>query len=218
MDNLQPIVIKHRYTGEVLYGGRHKLISEAVAAALRSDASLSGADLTGANLYEADLSGADLSGANLTGANLTETSLIRASLSGADLSGADLIRTDLTGANLSGANLYEADLAGAYLSEIKKDLFDVLSHARNEAGFLLAELEAGRINGTMYDSACCCLVGTIAKCRGCHYTKLDGIQPDSHRPIERWFYAIYPGDTPENSQIAKITAGWIREFLEAANV
>lgn len=158
MDNLQPIVIKHRYTGEVLYGGRHKLISEAVAAALRSDA------------------------------------------------------------NLTGANLYEADLSGAYLSEIKKDLFDVLSHARNEAGFLLAELDAGRINGTMYDSACCCLVGTIAKCRGCHYTKLDGIQPDSHRPIERWFYAIYPGDTPENSQIAKITAGWIREFLEAANV
>ncbi len=39
------------------------------------------------------------------------------------------------------------------------------------------------------------------------------IDPDCDRPIERWFLGINQGDTPETSQIARITEGWILEFL-----
>ena len=89
------IEIKNRWTGSVLYAAKNAAdVREAVIAATKAGANLSGADLYGANLSGADLSGAKLSGANLSGADLY----------GADLSGADLSRADLSGANLSRAN------------------------------------------------------------------------------------------------------------------
>ena len=83
-------------SGAVLYrGDSAESLREAVIAAVREGANLSGADLSGANLRDANLSGAYLRGANLRGANLRG-----AYLSGADLSGANLRGADLSGANL----------------------------------------------------------------------------------------------------------------------
>ena len=128
------IKILHRKSGKVLFETAASTMKDAVLAAIKSGANLSGAYLSGANLsgaylYGAILSGAnlygaDLSGAILSGANLSGAYLYRAILSGADLSEADLSRiilsgADLSGANLSGAYLSGAILYGAILSNIK---------------------------------------------------------------------------------------------------
>ena len=84
-------------------------LREAVVAAVREGAYLSGANLSGAYLRGANLRDADLSGANLRGANL----------SGANMSGAYLRGADLRGAYLRGANMSGANLSGAYLSGVK---------------------------------------------------------------------------------------------------
>jgi len=183
-----------------------------------SGANLSGADLSDAylsdaNLSDANLSGADLSGANLSGADLSDAYLSDANLSGANLSGADLSGADLSGANLSGADLSDANLSGANLSAIREDLVQVLNAAPAEVPGLLAALRAGKVEGSTYEGACACLVGTLANVRGCFYRELGALRPDPDRPAERWFLAITEGAKPENNQVAKITEGWIVEWL-----
>jgi glutathione S-transferase len=96
-----------RTDGNVAYVAKHAMLAhEAVEAAVRDKADLTGADLSRAHLSRAHLSGAHLSGAHLSGADLY----------GADLTGAHLYGADLTGADLTGAHLSRADLYGAHLS------------------------------------------------------------------------------------------------------
>jgi hypothetical protein len=108
------IEIKDRWTGDVLYTSDCATVRDAMEAACRSRANLSGANLSGADLSGANLSGADLSGANLSGANLSG-----ADLSGADLSGADLSGADLSGADLSGADLKDAKSADLVIARTR---------------------------------------------------------------------------------------------------
>ena len=119
------------------------------------------------------------------------------------------IRTALAGADLAGANLAGADLAGA------DDVRAVLDAAPNEVPGLLAALNEGRIDGSVYEGDCACLVGTIANVRGCNYKSLDDLKPDSDRPAEKWFLAIAigRGATPDVSQVAAITRDWSRQSL-----
>ena len=140
----------------------------------------------------------------------------------ADLTGAVLTDAVLTGAVLTGADLTGADLTGAVdipsiaLRPIRTDFFDVLLRARAEVPALLRALREGRIDGSTYLGACACLAGTISNLRGCSIEDLGFA--DSGRPIERWFMAIQPGNTPENHQVAKITEGWIVEFMTIAGI
>jgi hypothetical protein len=99
------------------------------------------------------------------------------------------------------------------LDNIEADLRLVLTLARSEVDGLLAKLRAGQVDGSCYEGSCSCLLGTIATERHCAYTDIPGLAPNSSRPAERWFLGIKPGDTPENSQIAKITEEWIEKFL-----
>jgi hypothetical protein len=108
--------IKNRFTGEIIYEHEGEFLRDAVIAAVKTRADLSGANLSRAYLSRAYLSGANLSGANLSGAYLSRAYLSGANLSGAYLSGANLSRAYLSGADLSGANLSGADLSGANLS------------------------------------------------------------------------------------------------------
>ena len=113
-------------------------------------------------------------------------------------------RADLTGANL-------AD--GKNLATVRADLHAVLDIVPQEVPALLAAVRAGKINGTVYEGECACLVGTIAKARGCSYTALPGLAPDSTRPAERWFLALMPGHTPDISIHAALTVAWIEDWL-----
>jgi hypothetical protein len=193
--------------------------------AVLRDADLSGADLRGAVLSGADLRGAVLRGADLSGADLRDAVLRDAVLRDADLSGADLrdavlrdadLRdADLRGADLSGADLRDADLSGADLRDIRNDVFDILLRAKSEVPTLLAALRAGKIDGSTYSGPCACLCGTLEQAKAAR--EHCDVQPfdfrDSSRPAERWFLGINPGDTPDNHAIAKITEGWILEFM-----
>ena len=70
------IIIKHRYTGVVLFEGEAGMtMRQTLEKATFAKADLYGADLRGANLYGANLRGADLGGADLYGANLGEKKL-----------------------------------------------------------------------------------------------------------------------------------------------
>jgi hypothetical protein len=72
----------------------------------------------------------------------------------------------------------------------------------------------GRVDGSTYEGACACLVGTIANVRGVGYEAVgNGIAPDSGRPAEQWFMSIRKGDTPATNQVSAITVQWLDEFV-----
>jgi hypothetical protein len=60
---------------------------------------------------------------------------------------------------------------------------------------------------------CGCLIGTLAIARGCSEGEIAGITPNADRPAERFFLAIKKGDTPANSQVARIVVDWVDEWL-----
>jgi Pentapeptide repeats (8 copies) len=219
------IEIKKRWTGDVLFQCNvppevesGMAVRHALERLVESDANLRYADLRDADLRGADLSGAnlrwaDLSGANLRWADLSGADLSRADLRGADLSGADLSGADLSWADLSGANLRDADLSGADLSAFRDDVWAVLSSAPLEAQAVLDALCAGRVNGSMYKGECACLVGTIAKQRGCGVESLGTLKPDSRRLAEVWFMGISPGDTPDTNEPTRLAAEWVEQWI-----
>ena len=85
---------------------------------------------------------------------------------------------------------------------------------KNEVAGLKEALLKGNIDGSAYEGNCCCFVGTLAKVAGCNYKNLEGITPNSHSPVEKWFMGISAGDTPENNELSKLTVEWIDEFIK----
>ena len=137
-----------------------------------------------------------------------ETSSMKLTLQAAVKSGADLTDADLRGAVLTGA-----DLRGADLTPIRNDLWAVLSSVPHEVAGLRTALLEGRVDGSTYEGACACLVGTLANVRHCKYDAIPTLRPDSARPAERFFLSIKPGDTPDTSQPAKLALEWIDTWL-----
>ena len=153
----------------------------------------------------------------LTGAVLTDAVLTRAVLTRADLTDAVLTGIVLTGAVLTGTILTRAVLTGivltrADLTTIRVDLFDVLLRAPHEVSGLIQALRDGKVDGGIYEGDCACLVGTIANLQHCKYNEVPNLNINSNRPAERWFLGIRRGDTPDNSNLVKITIEWIEEF------
>jgi hypothetical protein len=208
--------ILHRYTSALLY--RSESATDLRAAVV--EAAARGADLRDANLRDANLRGANLVGANLWGANLGGANLRGANLRGANLGGANLGDADLRGADLRDANLWGANLGGAnpaQIAEARADFFVVLDASPNEVPALLEALRSGKVDGSTYQGECSCLVGTIATARGCAYDEIPGIEPDSERPIERWFSHILPRHIPAINSHALHAELWITQWqLERA--
>jgi len=184
---------------------------------------LSGAELRGADLSRTDLRGTDLSGAclaaaDLSGADLRSASLSRADLRDADLRAADLRAACFSGADLSRADLRRANISGASLRMAKfdgtiSDYYDVLANARDEVPELLKAIREGRMEGSVYEGECACLVGTIANIRRVDYERLEGIAPLWDRPAELFFSNIAKGDTPANSAFSALVEMWTEEWL-----
>jgi hypothetical protein len=118
---IDTIMIRDRWSGEVIYGGAHAATLNAVEAAVCARVNLASAKLASANLDGANLARANLASANLAGANLANANLARANLAGAYLAGANLAGAYLADANLAGANLAGAYLAGANLAGANLD-------------------------------------------------------------------------------------------------
>ena len=208
------IEIKSRWDGSVLYTSES---ARDVRAAVEEAVS-KGANLSGADLRDAYLRGANLSDAYLGGANLSDAYLRGANLSGADLRGANLGGADLSDANLRGADLRDADDPRSPLYPIRLDYYSVLDQAPAEAQGLREALTEGRVDGSVYEGECACLVGTIANVRGCDIGKL-GIPPNADRPAESWFIPIRKGDTPEGKNEgafrSRLAVQWLDEWRES---
>ena len=220
--------IKRWYDEKILWSGEAECLKDAIEKAVQAQASLDGASLDGASLDGASLVGAILVGASLDrasldGARLDGARLDRASLDGASLDGASLVgarldgarldRASLVGASLVGASLVGARLGRASLDPIRDDVFAVLGSAPNEVLGLLRLLRDGKVDGSVYEGECACLVGSIANIRGVEYRELGDLRPDSTRAAERWFLAIRKGDTPDTSAVSRITVGWVERWL-----
>ena len=117
-------------------------------------------------------------------------------------------------ANLTGANLTGADLTGADLTEIRADFMMRLALVPVEAVGLLKALWDGKVEGSAYQGECACFVGTIANIRKCDYRALGALKPEADSPTEKWFMGISRGQSPESNPVARITVGWIEEFLK----
>ena len=122
------------------------------------------------------------------------------------------IRAALIAAVTSGADLGEANLGGANLRPIRDDFWAVLACAPQEIPALRKALVEGRVDGSTYQGACACLVGTIANARGCTYDQIPTIVPNASRPAEQFFLAIGKGDTPETSQFSRLAVEWLDDF------
>ncbi len=190
-------------------------IVTAILAAKASGSNLRGSDLRGSNLRCSDLSGSDLSGSDLRGSNLRGSDLSGSDLRGSDLRGSDLRGSDLSGSNLSDSNLSDSDLSGSNLRGIVDDFRARLDLVPREVAGLLSALRDGRVDGSCYEGECACFIGTVANVRGCNYQSLGDLKPDIASPTEKWFLAIRRGHTPDTSQIAAITEGWILEWQAA---
>jgi len=180
-----------------------------------SHAHLKGANLRGANLTDANLTGADLTDTDLGCANLTDANLTGADLRGADLIGADLTGADLTDTDLGGADLGYVNLEAANLGNVREDFLSVLDSSPTEVPGLRKAIVDGRIDGSSYEGDCACLVGTIAKVRGCDYRVIPNLTPDSLRPAERFFLGIHIGDTPETNQVSALALKWLDKWTRA---
>ncbi len=105
----------------------------------------------------------------------------------------------------------------------KADIFDVLDTSPNEVPALLAALKEGRIDGTVYSGACCCLIGTLAAAAGLNWQAVPdrdrgllirgALARDERSPAEQWFIDIEEGDTPETSERVADTVQWVEEWM-----
>ena len=195
------IEIKNRWTGSIIFSWEceKNTISKTVKEYIRQEVEVN-------NKYRANLTDANLTRANLTRADLTD-----ADLTDADLTDANLTDADLTRANLTRANLTRADLTRPNLTLFKNDLWRVLLQNKTEIEGLKLALKEGRVKGTAYEGKCACLKGTIANVKGCSI-KEAGLIEDVREPSEQWFLQIQKGQTPENSNVVKLTVEWIEEF------
>ena len=135
----------------------------------------------------------------------------RANLRSANLTSANLTYADLTYADLTSANLRSANL-----TSFRDDLVLAILNLPDEIPFLRQAVVDGKIDGTTYTGTCCCLAGTMCHAKEMEFDdfKVANLMPiDSMSPREIWFYNIRPGHTPENSEICKLTLGWIDEAL-----
>lgn len=210
-------------SGISLYTDNAKTAADAVRSAIRDEVNLcfacfDGLDLSDVNFCGTMLGHATFRGAILRRTNFTGCSLRRAIFDDADCTEAVFTHaafTDLTywnGAIMRGACITGTDpwslshaqvLDQVDLLPLRGDLGRILDAAPAEVSQLLELLREGRIDGTMYTGACCCLLGSIARIRGDHYLELPDLPPNSASPAESFVQGIRR-KTPKTNQAAEI--------------
>ncbi len=107
---------------------------------------------------------------------------------------------------------YAHALPAGLLENFRSDIFDVLDHAVGEAEGLLAAIRAGKIDGSTYEGACACLVGTLEK------SGRVNLPHRSDRMAEQWFMGIRKGNTPADNVPARYAEKWVAEWIRDRGV
>jgi hypothetical protein len=103
---------------------------------------------------------------------------------------------------------------------VKKELFEVLSIAPEEAKSVRQAIVAGEVDGGYYIGECCCIKGIIAAKLGIPVKNLEesyGIGLNHRSYLENFLFNIVEGDTPESSAFSRAILEWSDEFIAAQN-
>lgn len=106
------------------------------------------------------------------------------------------------------------------LAAVKKELFEVLSIAPEEARSVRQAIIAGDVDGGYYIGECCCIKGIIAAKLGIPVKNLEqtyGIGLNQRSYLENFLFNIVEGDTPESSAFSRAILEWCDEFIAAQN-
>lgn len=170
---------------------------------------LTGTDFNNARLIHAWFDKADVSRCDFSFANLKYARFI----------GSCVKDAVFTGADLSGCNFHGCVLADADLADIKSEFMCQLSKVPESAEVLLTAVNDGLIGFTgdsVMEPDPIGLVGFMADVRGDYIVNMEhkfGMSASSKAIINGWFMGIKYGDTPQNNQVAEITANWISDFI-----
>lgn len=102
------------------------------------------------------------------------------------------------------------------LAAVKKELWEVLSIAPDEAKAVRQAVISGDIDGGYYIGECCCIKGIIAAKLGIPVKNLEeayGIGLNQRSSLENFLFNIVEGDTPESSAFSRALLEWCDEFI-----
>ncbi len=95
-------------------------------------------------------------------------------------------------------------------------LIQILEDHPKEAKLVLQALEDGRVDGGFYYSTCCCLFGILGKALEVDPSELargySGGWPLTK--VEKLFFYIHKGDTPDTSKHARLVYDTIYGWLD----
>lgn len=126
-----------------------------------------------------------------------------------------------------GIDLQNPKVAETYRA-IQFDVYRLFSRAPDEVMGLYNLLNAGKIDGSIYNGECACLVGSLVNLklgvaprgRRDNRTVLaaKGLGGSVYAPAESFTLAIHEGDTPLNSWPARQLRHWIQEWINSKSV
>jgi hypothetical protein len=102
------------------------------------------------------------------------------------------------------------------LAAVKKELWEVLNIAPEEAKAVRQAVIAGDIDGGYYIGECCCIKGIIAAKLGIPVKNLEaayGIGLNERSYLENFLFNIVEGDAPESSAFSRALLEWCDEFI-----
>jgi uncharacterized protein YjbI with pentapeptide repeats len=150
-------------------------------------------------------------GSSFDGSSFVDSSFARSSFDGSSFVDSSFARSSFVDSSFDGSSF--ESIPAEYKNQVRDDLWAVLSAAPNEVEGLRKALAEGRVNGSTYQGACACLVGTIANVRGCDYRELGILQPNSNRLAELWFISINKGNTPDDNPFSRLALEWVDQWL-----
>ena len=184
-----------------------------------TDSSFTRSSFTDSSFTDSSFTRSSFTRSSFTDSSFTRSSFTRSSFTDSSFTRSSFTDSSFTRSRFDNDTIKNIREAGQLkmFNDYRNDLWAILLYAQNEIPALIVALNSGNVDGSTYSGSCACLVGTIANARHCDYESLITIKPDSNRPAEQWFMQINSGDTPDKSEVAKLTIEWVEEFAAMIN-
>ena len=166
----------------------NKVIDRNFSLGLFTNCNFSGCDFTHSSLYAATFRNCNFNNSDFTVCDLFKTIFHNCDFSNSSFTSCSLLSTLFDNCNLQDANL----------TPIRDDVWAVLDTSPHEVPVLRTALLEGRVDGNDYPR--------VAPGR---------VTPGDHRPAERFFNGIKPGDSPDTNPVLAIALGWVNEWIVA---